>query len=353
MEENKEVEQKIVQLTELMNKPSRNEGSVLRIFHNIFQLTHQGDDLSPEKVEWLSETARTFLSAELLKTLIKLRLEIYAFQFAAVSFIDIDDVIDDLSNGDTLKNITSFPPGAFNKLKRELLGSLQQNSLNQPLLMNSASTVFMKADDINPKQEDLPEHQHINESAPSYDEAILLPSNIPVRRRLAEQLLPHCRFVEENSSGMKLYQLPLTKKDSIVTSMTERWVLGEKPSINNLQTKAILLMGETGVGKTTLLNAMLNYVLGVEWDDPFRFLLISDEGTSKMVNPQAHSQTSKVTAYELHHQEGLKIPYSLIIVDTPGYCDTNSSTTNGIARDGQITDAIEQFFKDKRGIQVS
>ncbi len=110
-------------------------------------------------------------------------------------------------------------------------------------------------------------------------------------------------------------------------------------------------MGETGVGKTTLINAMVNYILGVEFGDPFRFLLISDEGTSK--KSQAYSQTNKVIAYELLYQEGFKIPYSLIIVDTPGYCDTNSSTTNGIDRDAQITDAIQQFFKDKKGIQVS
>ena len=107
-------------------------------------------------------------------------------------------------------------------------------------------------------------------------------------------------------------------------------------------------MGATGSGKTTLINAMLNYILGVEWDDTFRFMLISEEGNSSKPKNQAHSQTSKVTAYELHHREGFKIPYSLVIVDTPGYGDTK-----GVERDYEITDSIQQFFKDDQGIQVS
>ena len=146
--------------------------------------------------------------------------------------------------------------------------------------------------------------------------------------------------MEENASGMELYQLPLKRTASNRTSKTERWVFGERSSAN-VECKTILLMGATGSGKTTLINAMVNYVLGVEWDDPFRFLLISEEGP----NSQAHSQTSKVTAYELHYQVGFRVPYSLIIVDTPGYGDTK-----GIERDHQITDSIQQFFKDEKGI---
>ncbi len=135
-----EIVKMIAHLTELMNSPSRKEGSVLRIFHELFQLTHQGRDLPPLTIEWLSETACAFLSPELMKILFKLRLEIYSFQFAALNFIDIDDVIDDLTNGEILKSIYSLPPGAFNKFKRELLGSNQQISLNKSMMESSAST---------------------------------------------------------------------------------------------------------------------------------------------------------------------------------------------------------------------
>ena len=119
----KEIADKLTHLTEVMNNSEGKEGNVLRIFHELYLLTHEGCDLPPETVDWLNETAITFLSPELQKVLLDLRLEVYGFKFAALHLIDIDDVIDDLSNGEILKSIHSFPPGALSKLKRELLGS--------------------------------------------------------------------------------------------------------------------------------------------------------------------------------------------------------------------------------------
>jgi len=148
-----------------------------------------------------------------------------------------------------------------------------------------------------------------------------------------------------------LYTIPLFQKPATRSSQVERYVFGSafsRRSKKKVECKTILLMGATGSGKTTLINAMVNYILGVEFEDPFRFLLIKEEGSTSSPVDQAESQTSKVTAYELHHQEGFRIPFSLIIVDTPGYGDTK-----GIDRDHQITASIEQFFKDKNGIQVS
>ncbi|XP_057368401.1 uncharacterized protein LOC130689893 [Daphnia carinata] len=101
-------------------------------------------------------------------------------------------------------------------------------------------------------------------------------------------------------------------------------------------------MGATGSGKTTMINAMINYVLGVQWEDPFRFILIDEDVTS-----QAFSQTSEVTAYDIHYRNGFRIPCSLTIVNTPGFGDTQ-----GIEGDKKITSAIKQFFEHKNGIQA-
>ncbi len=227
--------------------------------------------------------------------------------------------------------------------------TLQQNSLNQPLMELTSSTVT-KVEEVKQEQAVLLENQNLSSTVNGNgDQAISsIPIIIPKPKRLAEKLLPQCRFVDENSSGMKLHQLPLKRKNAVRSSKTERWVFGQSKKKTNVECKTILLMGATGSGKTTLINAMVNYILGVEWDDPFRFLLIGEEGNSSLPNSQAHSQTSKVTAYELHYQVGFRVPYSLIIVDTPGYGDTK-----GLERDREITDSIEQFFKDKKGIQVS
>ncbi|KAG7332549.1 hypothetical protein KOW79_004383 [Hemibagrus wyckioides] len=105
--------------------------------------------------------------------------------------------------------------------------------------------------------------------------------------------------------------------------------------------KTIMLMGATGSGKSTLINGMINYILGVEWSDSCRFKLI-DEQTNKT---QAESQTSDVTAYQIHHQNDFQVPYSVTIIDTPGFGDTR-----GIAQDKEITEKIRKFFSEKDGI---
>ncbi|KAF3857737.1 hypothetical protein F7725_010938 [Dissostichus mawsoni] len=102
-----------------------------------------------------------------------------------------------------------------------------------------------------------------------------------------------------------------------------------------------MVLGATGAGKTTLINGMINYILGVEWEDAYRFKLV-DEDQSKT---QAESQTSEVTVYKINHQEGFKIPYSLTIVDTPGFGDTR-----GIKRDKQITEQLRNLFSAKRSV---
>ncbi|OCT75307.1 uncharacterized protein LOC108718453 isoform X1 [Xenopus laevis] len=84
------------------------------------------------------------------------------------------------------------------------------------------------------------------------------------------------------------------------------------------QHKIIMLVGATGSGKTTLINALINYILGVKWEDNYRLILI-EEDTNRS---QAHSQTSEVSAYQLNYIEAFTVPYNLTIIDTPGFDDT-------------------------------
>ena len=102
--------------------------------------------------------------------------------------------------------------------------------------------------------------------------------------------------------------------------------------------KVLLVVGATGAGKTTLINGMVNYIFGVQWEDDFRFKLVVDEGGKS----QAHSQTSAITAYTIHHIDGSPLNYTFTIIDTPGFGDTR-----GLERDKFITQQIKEFFSIK------
>ena len=67
--------------------------------------------------------------------------------------------------------------------------------------------------------------------------------------------------------------------------------------------KAVIFMvvGQTGCGKTTLLNSFINYLLGIEIDYDFRYEIIHESfGTSQSI-----SQTSEVTVYNIKGINGL------------------------------------------------
>ena len=139
--------------------------------------------------------------------------------------------------------------------------------------------------------------------------------------------------------GLDFYSSPLSDVPTGDPIRIRRRIFGQ-PRQGIAQHKTILLMGATGSGKSTLINAMINYIMGVEWEDSFRFKLIHEISGQN----QAHSQTRVITAYVIHHMEGFRIPYSLTIVDTPGYGDTN-----GLDRDLDITANLRSFFNDPAG----
>ena len=98
-----------------------------------------------------------------------------------------------------------------------------------------------------------------------------------------------------------------------------------KPKPDRVRT--LLLIGETGSGKSTLVNAMANWAAGVEYNSPVRYRLVVEPAKD-----QAFSQTQSVTSYLVSCE---KYSFVLRLIDTPGFGDTS-----GVERDEQITKDI-------------
>ncbi|XP_048376331.2 uncharacterized protein LOC125446648 [Stegostoma tigrinum] len=171
-------------------------------------------------------------------------------------------------------------------------------------------------------------------SEPS-EEVLIETENQP--KRLAVKL--HKESTLTTKGNPSIYTLRLQKKILDKAGHLVRCTFG-KPSKKH-SGRTIMVLGATGAGKTTLINGMINYILGVKWEDKFRYKLIN-EGTGRS---QAESQTSSITAYQLHHREGFQIDYSLTIIDTPGFGDTR-----GISRDKLLTEQIQEFFTSPDGV---
>ncbi|CAL8347481.1 unnamed protein product [Merluccius merluccius] len=154
--------------------------------------------------------------------------------------------------------------------------------------------------------------------------------------RLAEIIKTSSRLMKSGSPSV--FKLPLEINDESDIDGCKRYTFGKDSMRRN---RTIMFMGATGSGKSTLINGMINYILGINWKDSFRFKLI-DEGQLKS---QAESQTSHVTAYKVNYQDGFQVPYSLTLVDTPGFGDTQ-----GIERDRAITEQIRRLFTSEKGV---
>jgi len=87
----------------------------------------------------------------------------------------------------------------------------------------------------------------------------------------------------------------------------------------------------------------VNYLLGVRYEDDFRFRLVSltKEERAKAGN-QSLSQTEWITCYSLYRNQfdETLAQFNLNIIDTPGFADTS-----GLERDKQLLAQIFDFFR--------
>ena len=171
-------------------------------------------------------------------------------------------------------------------------------------------------------------------------ELLSLSTLSPPVDRLATKLMNMSTMLTQFESSnvgshLQIYRLPQMETNYVPDKMIRTVEIGIPPDKTQIiMDKVLMVVGATGAGKSTLINGMVNYILGVEWQDNFRFKLIVDEGAT-----QTKSVTTNITAYTLHHMNGSNLPYTITIIDTPGFGDTA-----GVEKDKAITEQIKNFF---------
>ncbi|XP_051800865.1 uncharacterized protein LOC127532971 [Acanthochromis polyacanthus] len=149
-----------------------------------------------------------------------------------------------------------------------------------------------------------------------------------------EDIISNSKLICEGSP--KVYQLRTDKKT--IDTLT-RINVGER-NVNKLN-KTILLVGETGAGKSTLVNALFNHMVGVKSEDEVWFEIVEEEKGKR----KTESQTPDVIVYKFFGFGDETLPYSLTIIDAPGFGDTR-----GAEHDVIISQRLLDLFRSADGV---
>ncbi|VDI64633.1 Hypothetical predicted protein [Mytilus galloprovincialis] len=136
-----------------------------------------------------------------------------------------------------------------------------------------------------------------------------------------------------------VYALPVFEVNAARNEYAKTRKLHVGVIANAATEKNIMIVGATGAGKSTLINAMANYMMGVTWADPFRFTLVnvetSEQGRS---GNQAISQTEWITCYNINTSVSSRLKYNINLIDTPGFGDTR-----GLEHDQTVINQIKEL----------
>ena len=154
------------------------------------------------------------------------------------------------------------------------------------------------------------------------------------KRTLAQYLKSHSQQLYSEDTKPNTF-CPITTR---IEGEINKCIVNADPNVSTnefeipIGEKVLMLVGATGAGKSSLINGITNYIMGVEWKDDFRFKVVVDEDKTS----QAFSQTTKITTYSF---QGSNLPYTLTVIDTPGFGDTR-----GMDRDKTIVEQIQSLF---------
>ena len=123
--------------------------------------------------------------------------------------------------------------------------------------------------------------------------------------------------------------VPISKHELVREYLYDK---NDEMNYNDSDAYVILFCGKTGDGKSTAINAFFNIIKGIELEDNYRFILVTEP---KKAKGQAESQTDGVHLYYLKDKDNKPV----IIIDSQGYGDTR-----GKKYDELVNDAFRYVF---------
>lgn len=100
-------------------------------------------------------------------------------------------------------------------------------------------------------------------------------------------------------------------------------------------------MGETGSEKTTLLDAFVNYLDGMNFEDDWRFKLVDENHLKDRPGNQNQTEVISTCYVNFHRDEGKEI--NIRIIDTPGL-----GNIKAVLQDNIIIKKFERLFNEIR-----
>ncbi|XP_076061991.1 uncharacterized protein LOC143037518 isoform X2 [Oratosquilla oratoria] len=162
---------------------------------------------------------------------------------------------------------------------------------------------------------------------------------VVVGAKLKDKIRREFTKPHKSGNGLDILKLEMNEDYKDTKNLVQKLSLG---NWSDQPEKVILLMGATGSGKTTLINAMVNYIYGIDFEDSFRFSVIDKETPERS---QEQSQTDYITAYFFGYQPGMPKQRNYVIIDTPGTGDTR-----GITQDEKMMGQLKTFLKGECGV---